>query len=167
MSVLHIFPHSHVPVHAAAAAVLYLLHTGAGTMGLLAGAAAFVFRKGSRRHRQAGDVFVVAMLWSCPLSAIGATVAPFQPTPERASAIAGVLTFYLVLSSWVAVKHKLGQIGAFDYGLLLTAFAVMGFSAYLKGLAAESPNGKLGGRPAAPLWGSWSSAAWRPWGDCA
>ena len=87
--------------------------------------------------------------WSCPLSAIGATVAPFLPTPERASVIAGVLTFYLVLSSWAAVKRKPGQIDALDYGLLLTAIAVVGFSAYLKGLAAESPNGKLDGQPAA------------------
>jgi len=145
VSVLHISPDSHVLVHAAAAAVLYL-HVGAGTVGLLAGAAAFVFRKGSRLHRQAGNVFVIAML---VMSAIGATVAPFLPTPERASVIAGVLTFYLVLSSWAAVKRKLGQIGAFDYGLLLTAIAVVGFSAYLKGLAAESPNGKLDGQPAA------------------
>jgi len=61
MSVLHISPDSHVLVHAAAAAVLYL-HVGAGTVGLLAGAAAFVFRKGSRLHRQAGKVFVIAML---------------------------------------------------------------------------------------------------------
>jgi uncharacterized membrane protein len=145
MSVLHIAPDSHVLVHAAAAAVLYL-HIGAGTVALLAGAAAFVFRKGSRLHRQAGNVFVVAML---VMSAVGAAVAPFLPTPERASVIAGVLTFYLVLSSWAAVKRKPGQIGAFDYGLLLAAIAVVGFSAFLMGLAAESPNGKLDGQPAA------------------
>ena len=145
MSVLHIAPDSHVLVHAAAAAVLYL-HIGAGTVGLLAGAAAFVFRKGSRGHRQAGNVFVVAML---VMSAIGATVAPFLPTPERASVIAGVLTFYLVLSSWSAVRRKPGQIGVFDYGMLLTSLSVVGVSAYLMGLAAQSPTGKLDGQPAA------------------
>ena len=76
MSVLHISPDSDVLVHAAAAAVLYL-RIGAGTVGLLAGAAALVLRKGSRLHRQAGNVFVVAML---VISAIGATLAPFLPT---------------------------------------------------------------------------------------
>ncbi|MDT9002447.1 DUF2306 domain-containing protein [Paucibacter sp. APW11] len=145
MSVLEVSSASPALVHAAAAVVLYL-HIGAGTVGLLAGAAVFVFRKGSRWHRRLGNVFVVAMLL---MSAIGATVAPFLPKPERASVIAGVLTFYLVLSSWAAVKRKPGQFGAFDYGLLLTALGVVGFSAYLGVLAAESPNGKLDGQPAA------------------
>jgi uncharacterized membrane protein len=145
MSILYISPDSHPLVHAAAAVVLYL-HIGAGTVGLLSGAAAFAFRKGSRLHRLAGNVFVVSMLI---MSAIGATVAPFLPTPERASVIAGVLTFYLVLSSWSAVKRKPGQIGAFDYGLLLTSSTVVGASAYLMNLAAQSPTGKLDGQPAA------------------
>ena len=145
MSILTIAPDSHPLVHFAAAVVLYL-HIGAGTVGLLAGAAAFVFRKGSRMHRLAGKVFVIAML---NMSAIGATVAPFLPTPERASVIAGVLTFYLVLSSWAAVKRKPGQIGAFDYGLLLTSLTVVGASAYLMSLPAQSPTGRLDGQPAA------------------
>lgn len=145
MSVLEVPADSHPLVHVAAAVVLYL-HIGAGTLGLLAGAAAFAFRKGSRLHRLAGNVFVVAML---VMSAIGATVAPFLPTPERASVIAGVLTFYLVLSSWAAVRRKPGQIGAFDYGLLLTSLAVVVASGYLMNLAAQSPTGKLDGQPAA------------------
>jgi hypothetical protein len=49
MSVLHICPDSRALVNAAAG-VLYL-HIGAGTVGLLAGAADFVFRRGSRLHR--------------------------------------------------------------------------------------------------------------------
>ena len=145
MSVLEVPPDSHPLLHVAAAVVLYL-HIGAGTVSLLAGAAAFVFRKGSRLHRLAGNIFVVAMLI---MSAIGAAVAPFLPTPERASVIAGVLTFYLVLSSWAAVKRKPGQIGAFDYGLLLTSMTVVGASAYLMSLAAQSATGTLDGQPAA------------------
>jgi len=145
MSVLYVSPDSHPLLHIAAATVLYL-HIGAGTVSLLAGAAAFGFRKGSRLHRLAGNVFVIAMLI---MSAIGAAVAPFLPTPERASVIAGVLTFYLVLSSWAVVKRKPGRIGAFDYGLLLTSLTVVGVSAYFMSLAAESPNGKLDGQPAA------------------
>lgn len=145
MSVLQVAADSHVLVHVAAAVVLYL-HIGAGTVSLLAGAAAFAFRKGSRLHRLAGNVFVVAMLI---MSAIGSAVAPFLPTPERASVIAGVLTFYLVLSSWSAVKRKPGQIGAFDYGLLLTSLTVVAASAYFMHLAAQSSNGKLDGQPAA------------------
>lgn len=145
MSVLEVPPDSHPLVHVAAAVVLYS-HIGAGTVSLIAGAVAFAFRKGSHMHRLAGNIFVVAMLI---MSAIGAAVAPFLPTPERASVIAGVLTFYLVLSSWAAVKRKPGQIGAFDYGLLLTSLTVVGASAYWMNLAAQSATGKLDGQPAA------------------
>ncbi|MGM9483268.1 DUF2306 domain-containing protein [Roseateles sp. NT4] len=145
MSVLHVAPDSHVLVHAAAAVVLYL-HIGAGTAAVLAGTAAFVFRKGSRLHRQVGNAFVIAMLI---MSAIGATVAPFLPTPERGSVVAGMLTFYLVLSGWAAVKRQPGEIGAFDYGLLLTSLTVVAASAWLMSLAAQSPAGKLDGQPAA------------------
>lgn len=56
MSDLHISPDSHVLVQAAAA---------------------FVFHKGSRLHRQAGHVFVIARV---VISVIGAAVAPFLPT---------------------------------------------------------------------------------------
>jgi hypothetical protein len=48
VSVLHICPDSRVLVHAAAEALC--LPIGAGTVGLLASADAFVFRKGPRLH---------------------------------------------------------------------------------------------------------------------
>lgn len=145
MAVLHINPESSALVHAAAAAVLYL-HIGAGSVGLVSGAAAFVFRKGSDLHRVAGKIFVVSMLI---MSAIGATVAPFLPTPERASVVAGVLTFYLVLSSWTAVKRKAGYIGSFDYGLLLTSLSITAAGAYFFDLASQNPRGMLDGQPGA------------------
>lgn len=144
MTVLYIHPDSSALVHAAAAAVLYL-HIGAGSVGLLSGAAALVFRKGSQQHRLAGKIFVVSMLI---MSGIGACVAPFLPTPERASVLAGILTFYLVLSSWMAVKRKPGVLGKFDYGLLLTALSVTVVAAFFIWLAAQSPGGKLDGQPA-------------------
>ena len=39
-----------------------ILHISAGIVGLISGAFAMTFRKGSERHRMAGDIFVVAML---------------------------------------------------------------------------------------------------------
>ncbi|MCV2370747.1 DUF2306 domain-containing protein [Roseateles oligotrophus] len=145
MTVLYIAPESSALVHAAAAAVLYL-HIGAGSVGLLSGTAAFVCRKGTPLHRLIGKIFVASMLI---MSGIGAVVAPFLPTPERASVIAGILTFYLVLSSWMAVKRKPGQIGRFDYGLLLTSLSVIATSAYLFWLASQNPRGMLDGQPGA------------------
>lgn len=145
MAVLHVSPESPALVHAAAAAILYL-HIGAGSVALLSGTAAFVFRKGSSRHRLAGKIFVVSMLI---MSAIGATVAPFLPTPERASVVAGGLTFYLVLSAWTAVTRKPGRIGAYDYGLLLASLSVTMAGAYFFGLAMQDPRGMLDGQPGA------------------
>lgn len=148
MTTLYISPDSPALVHAAAAVLLYA-HIGAGGVGLLSGAAAYVFRKGSRLHRLGGNVFVVSMLI---MSGIGATVAPFLPTPERASVVAGVLTFYLVLSSRAAVKRKPGHAGVFDYGLLLTSLGIVAVSTNFLCLAAQSPNGMLDGQPGAAFW---------------
>ncbi len=145
MPILHVAPESSALAHAAAASILYL-HIGAGSIGLLSGAAAFAVRKGSTLHRLAGKIFVVSMLI---MAAIGATVAPFLPIPERASVVAGVLTFYLVLSSWTAVKRKPGQIGSFDYGLLLTSVSVTCAGAYFFWLASHNPGGTLDGQPGA------------------
>ncbi|MCV2352810.1 DUF2306 domain-containing protein [Paucibacter sp. B2R-40] len=145
MTILYISPESSPLVHAAAAAVLYL-HIGAGSVGLLSGAAAFVCRKGTALHRLIGKIFVASMLI---MSGVGACVAPFLPTPERASVIAGILTFYLVLSSWLAVKRKPGQIGRFDYGLLLTSLSVTAAGAYFFWLASQNPRGMLDGQPGA------------------
>ena len=144
MTVLHISPDSSALVHAAAAAVLYL-HIGAGSVGLLSGAAALYFRKGSPLHRLAGKTFVVSMLI---MSTIGASVAPFLPTPERASVLAGVLTFYLVFTSWAAVKRKPGQFGPFDHGALVASLCIAAAGAYFIGLASQSPTGTLDGQPA-------------------
>ncbi|PWF48974.1 DUF2306 domain-containing protein [Massilia glaciei] len=145
MPVLQIDPNSAPLVHAAAAALLYT-HIGAGGVGLLAGAAAFVFRKGAALHRLAGKVFAVAMM---VMAGIGACVAPFLPTPERASVVAGVLTFYLVLTSWTAVKRKPGQIGRFDYAMLLTSVGIVIAGACFFWLASNSPSGELDGQPGA------------------
>jgi uncharacterized membrane protein len=145
MATLYISPESSPLVHAAAAAVLYL-HIGAGSVGILSGAAAFVFCKGTPLHRLIGKIFVISMLI---MSGVGAVVAPFLPTPERASVIAGVLTFYLVLSSWMAVKRKPGEIGKFDYGLLLTSLSINSAGAYFLWLAMQNPRGMLDGQPGA------------------
>ena len=151
MAILHINPDSPALVHAAAAAVLYL-HIGAGSVGILSGTAAFIFRKGTDLHRLIGKAFVASMLI---MSAIGACVAPFLPIPERASVVAGVLTFYLVLTSWMTVKRKPGNIVQTrsirfaEYGMLLTSTGIMAAGVFFFWLASQNPGGKLDGQPGA------------------
>jgi hypothetical protein len=95
-------------------------HIAAGTAGVVSGALALVFRKGSRRHRAAGLVFAVSML---AMSASGAYVAGFV-RPSRLNVIAGLLTFYLVATGWSAVRRTPGKPDGWDVAGLLLALGV-------------------------------------------
>lgn len=61
------------------AALVLGLHITAGIVGIVSGAAALAFRKGSPLHRRAGNWFFVSML---VMSLIGATASPFLPRPN-------------------------------------------------------------------------------------
>lgn len=97
---------------------ILILHIAAGTVGLLSGAAALIFRKGSGPHRRAGNVFFVSMLG---MSASGAYIA--YVTPVMISVIVGILTFYLVATAWMAVVRRTEKPGPVDAGALLVALA--------------------------------------------
>jgi uncharacterized membrane protein len=99
---------------------LLAFHVGAGTVGVLSGALALCFRKGSRRHRGTGLVFAVSML---ALSASGLYVAGFV-RPSRLNGIAGLLTLYLVATGWSAVRRKPGRPDTWDVAALLLALGV-------------------------------------------
>src|SRR6185312_16077927 len=105
MTILQIDPAAPQWVHSAATAVLYA-HIGGGALGMISGTVALFAPKGETLHRAAGNVFFVSML---TMAGVGAVVSPF--IHERGSSIAGILTFYLVLSSWVTVRRKEGTIG--------------------------------------------------------
>jgi uncharacterized membrane protein len=96
-----------------------LFHICAGTLGLLSGAVAISFRKGSSRHRVSGNVFVVSML---SLSASGVYMALMKHQPGNV--LGGVLTFYLVATAWRIARRRDGQTDGFDWGALLVVLAV-------------------------------------------
>lgn len=124
---------------------LYFTHIILGTVGLLSGAAALVFQKGSRLHRAAGNVFFPSMLI---MSAIGAYGSLY--VPEMISVLVGILTFYLVATAWVTVKRKEGETGLFEFG---AAFVGLGVAAggLIYGLeAANSATGLKDGFPPGP-----------------
>ena len=97
---------------------LLSLHICAAIIGLLSGSAALVFRKGSRLHRAAGNVFFVSML-SMSLSAV---YMAFMKS-ETINVVVGVLTFYMVATGWMTVRHKEGETGPFEFGAMLVASA--------------------------------------------
>lgn len=89
---------------------LLALHITTGIVGLLSGTAAMVFRKGSRRHGQAGDVFVISML---TMAACAAWLAILKRQPGNV--VGGVFTFYLVGTAWATARRREGTTSFFDW----------------------------------------------------
>jgi uncharacterized membrane protein len=122
---------------------------------MLSGAAAMIFRKGSRLHAQAGKIFAISML---TLSASGVYIG-FTKS-QTTNMIMGVLTFYLVATAWAAARRpdvknsrQTGrqtsrQTSLFDWGALLLAL-VFGVGLMTYGIEAlRSPTGLKDGYPA-------------------
>lgn len=143
MTTLYVSPEAPALVRYAADALL-VTHIGAGTAGIISGFVALLSRKGERLHRVAGTVFFAAML---TMATIGATVSPFLPVPEWANVAAGVLTFYLVATSWVAIRRKDGRIGRFEIGGFAIALAVVAAGLIFIRIASNSPTGTIGNTP--------------------
>lgn len=118
--------------------LLLVPHATAGTIAILAGAAAFSYKKGSRPHRMAGNVFFVSML---ALAASGTVMALI--ISELASVIAGVFTLYLVATAWATVKRKEGEIGRFEKGaaLFALAIAILAFTWGMQRLGGDAGDG--------------------------
>ncbi len=124
---------------------LLALHISGGAVGLLSGGAAVFFRKGSRRHALAGNVFVVSML--C-MSASGAYMAIMKS--QVSNILGGVVTFYVVATAWMTGSRREMKINLFDWGAFLFAL-VVGIATVIYGLhAAITPTGFTLGFPAVP-----------------
>jgi uncharacterized membrane protein len=95
------------------------IHICAGTVGLLSGAVAMTFRKGSRRHGIAGKVFVASMV-SLGASAMYLAVMKH----EVGNFISGILTIYLVTTAWLTARRRDGETSVFDWAALLIPLAV-------------------------------------------
>jgi hypothetical protein len=124
---------------------MLFLHICGGTLGLLSGAAAAIYRKGSRGHRLAGNIFVISML---TLGGSGAYMAMMKSQPGNV--LAGTLTCYLVATAWMTAKRGESETGVFDWGALLVILAVAAAELTFAYQAAASPTGKRFGYPPLP-----------------
>ena len=95
------------------------LHICSGTVGLLSGAVAASFRKGSRRHAIAGKVFVISML-SLGTSAMYLAVMK----REVGNFVGGILTIYLVTTAWLTARRRDGETSIFDWAAILIPLGV-------------------------------------------
>ena len=117
--ILHVDPSAPHAARLLADAALALHISGAAT-GLAAGTVATIARKGGRLHRLSGLTFVFAML---AMSGVGAVVAPM--IGDLGSAFAGGITFYLVLTGWMAGHQAQVKGGRFEIaGVLLLGVAI-------------------------------------------
>jgi hypothetical protein len=124
---------------------LLIFHICAGTLGLLSGAVAVSFLKGSRRHGVAGNIFVIAMMG---LAASGAYMALLKSQPGNI--LGGTLTFYLVTTAWMTARRRDTGTGIVDWVALLVVFAVAAVDVTFGLEAANSQTGLKYGYPPGP-----------------
>jgi len=97
---------------------LLAFHISAGIVGILSGAAAMSFRKGSPRHALAGKVFVISML------TMAATAVYLAVTKHQSgNVLGGAFTFYLVATAWLTARRKDGETSILDWFTLLLPLA--------------------------------------------
>lgn len=118
------------------ASPLLTSHIAAGTIALLAGAAALSFRKGGRRHRLAGNAFVISMLI---MGASGAYLAFAMRV--TLSVIGGSLTLYLVVTAWTTVAGSARRPGRLDAAALLVGLCIAAVALVSGFEAANSETG--------------------------
>ena len=103
--------------------ILLPVHILGGIFALLFGYTALSARKGATLHRRSGLGFVMAMI---VMSLTGAFIATLKP--DRGSIIAGLLTFYFVITGLLTVKEVPGrrriEMIAMAAGFVLGLFAV-------------------------------------------
>jgi hypothetical protein len=90
------------------------LHVAAGMVGLVSGATAVIFRKGSHRHALAGKVFVASML------TMGASAVYLAAGKHDYGNVGGgILTIYLITTAWLTARRPDGETSKFDWAALL------------------------------------------------
>jgi hypothetical protein len=131
-----------------------LFHGGFGALGLLSGATALSVQKGSRLHRVAGSVFVLTMGVT---AASGAYLGVVTGVPGNA--IAGIVTLYLLTTSWMTVRRPENQAGIFEIVTFLFAAAAAATGIYFAVEAMGDEGALMGGIPYAIIAGIVTLAA--------
>lgn len=95
------------------------VHIAMGTVSILSGGAALLFRKGEGPHRAAGTVFFLAMLGMC-VAALPVAIIRYQDVNVAAASF----TLYLVATAWMAAVRKDGETGGFEIVAFFAGAAV-------------------------------------------
>ena len=123
---------------------ILIAHISCGVIAILSAVVALCARKGSRVHRAAGSVFVVAML----IGASSAGWLGYHAEPQDfGDVVAGVLTVYLVSTAWVAAKRSDNETGLFEISAFLIVAAGAAASYIQTSAAVANGTALLGGVP--------------------
>ena len=106
-----------------------IVHICAGSLGLLSGTAAIIFKKGSRRHVLAGRVFVISML---TMAVFAVYLAVVRHDPNNIGG--GIITFYLIGTAWLTARRRDGETSRFDWVVLLIPLA-LGILTWMNGIS--------------------------------
>jgi uncharacterized membrane protein len=106
-----------------------IFHIFGGSVGLLSGTAAILFRKGSARHALAGKIFVVSMLTMAAAAVYLAIV-----RHQNNNIGGGILTFYLIGTAWLTARRKDGEARGFDWVVMLIPLT-LGILTWMGGLS--------------------------------
>jgi hypothetical protein len=98
---------------------ILIVHICAGSLGLVSGTAAMIFRKGSPRHVRAGKIFVASML---TMGAFAVYLAITRHQPNNIGG--GILTVYLIGTAWLTARRRDGETSRFDWVVLLIPLAL-------------------------------------------
>ena len=123
--------------------VIAIVHISTGTIAILSGFTALFARKGDLIHRRAGNLFFVSML----IGTLSGIYFAFV-VPVALSAVGGVLTLYLIATSWVTIRRCENQSGRFEIVAFFVALGIC-ISGLFYGLeASASETGMKDGFPA-------------------
>jgi hypothetical protein len=116
------------------------VHIAGGITGILFGAAALIYRKGSARHALAGKVFVAAML---TMASAAVYLAVLKNQPGNMGG--GIFTFYLILTAWLTARRREGETRKYDWAAVVIPVA-LGVLTWMNGIrvlrsGATSENG--------------------------
>ena len=115
---------------------ILIIHICAGVVGVLSGAAAMSFRKGSRPHRVGGNLFFVAMLVMRSTAAYLGNV------------VGGLFACYLVATAWLTARRQEGETSIFDWAAFLFALAL---GAVLVTHGVRLATGRVAPQPGVPV----------------
>lgn len=99
---------------------VYIVHVGAGMIGLASGFTALIAHKGGYLHRRAGTIFVTAMLVMAIFAGYLAVAVPDQ----LVNLFIAFFTLYLLATAWMTVRRKAQTTGVFEVIALLIGICI-------------------------------------------